>query len=65
MVNLEEHREFIAAVEKGDRVRAAAVIRDEHWSWQKHKPYFMKFYDFGTRSTKSPSIVANQRPFRS
>ena len=48
MVNLEEHRKFIAAVEKGDRVEAAAVIRDEHWSWQKHEPYFITFYKFDT-----------------
>ena len=52
MVNLEEHRKFIAALEKGDRLKAAAVIRDEHWSWQKHEAYFMKFYDFDLRSMK-------------
>jgi DNA-binding GntR family transcriptional regulator len=53
MVNLEEHRKFIASVEKGDREKAAAVIRDEHWGWQKHEPYFMKFYDFDMRSMKN------------
>jgi DNA-binding GntR family transcriptional regulator len=50
-VNLAEHREFIAAVETGDRVRAVAVIRDEHWGWQKHEPYFIKFYGFDRTAT--------------
>jgi DNA-binding GntR family transcriptional regulator len=45
-VNLQEHRKFIAAIEEGDPFKAATVIRDEHWSWQKHKPYFIKFYKF-------------------
>lgn len=45
-LNLQEHRQFIAAIEECDPFRAAAVIRDEHWSWQKHKPYFIKFYRF-------------------
>ncbi len=45
-VNLQEHRKFIDAIEAGDPSGAAAVIRDEHWSWQKHKPYFIKFYKF-------------------
>jgi DNA-binding GntR family transcriptional regulator len=48
LVNLEEHSRFIAAVEVGDRMTAAAVIRDEHWGWQKHEPYFMKFYKFSS-----------------
>ena len=50
-VNLAEHREFIAAVATGDRARAVAVIRDEHWGWQKHEPYFIKFYGFDRTAT--------------
>jgi DNA-binding GntR family transcriptional regulator len=45
-VNLDEHRRFIAAVEAGDRAGAAGIIRDEHWGWQKHERYFIKFYGF-------------------
>ncbi len=45
-VNLAEHEKFIDHVAKGDRPGAAAVIRDEHWGWQKHEPYFIKFYKF-------------------
>lgn len=45
-VNLQEHDDFIAAVEKGDSFRAATVIRDEHWGWRKHEPFFIRFYHF-------------------
>jgi DNA-binding GntR family transcriptional regulator len=45
-VNLEEHVKFIGCVENGDRHGAAAVIRDEHWGWKKHEPFFIKFYKF-------------------
>jgi DNA-binding GntR family transcriptional regulator len=45
-VNLDEHDKLIANIEKGDRLAAAAVIRDEHWGWKKHEPYFIKFYNF-------------------
>lgn len=45
-VNLEEHAKFIGCIENGDRHGAAAVIRDEHWSWKKHEPFFIKFYRF-------------------
>ena len=45
-VNLDEHDNLIANIEKGDRLEAAAVIRDEHWGWKKHEPYFIKFYKF-------------------
>lgn len=45
-VNLEEHAKFINCVENGDRHGAAAVIRDEHWGWKKHEPFFIKFYRF-------------------
>jgi DNA-binding GntR family transcriptional regulator len=50
-VNLGEHRSFITAVESGDRARAVAVVRDEHWGWQKHEPYFIKFYGFDRTAT--------------
>ncbi len=45
-VNIEEHIKFIACVDNGDRHGAAAVLRDEHWSWKKHEPFFIKFYRF-------------------
>ena len=45
-LNLDEHRQFIVCVEKGDRLGATAVIRDQHWGWQKHEPYFIRFYKF-------------------
>jgi DNA-binding GntR family transcriptional regulator len=45
-VNLDEHDKFISNIEKGHRLKAVAVIRDEHWGWAKHEPYFRKFYKF-------------------
>jgi len=48
-VNLEEHVKFITCLENGDRHGAAAVIRDEHWGWKKHEPFFVKFYKFDKR----------------
>lgn len=48
-VNLAEHAKFIGCLEKGDRLGAAALIRDEHWGWKKHEPFFIKFYKFGGR----------------
>jgi DNA-binding GntR family transcriptional regulator len=48
-VNLAEHARFIQCLEQGDRPGAAALIRDEHWGWKKHEPFFMKFYRFSDR----------------
>jgi DNA-binding GntR family transcriptional regulator len=45
-VNLEEHVKFISCLEQGERQGAMAVIRDEHWGWKKHEPFFVKFYKF-------------------
>lgn len=45
-INLDEHDKLIANIEKGDRLEAAAVVRDEHWGWKKHEAYFIKFYKF-------------------
>jgi len=45
-INLDEHDKLIANIEGGDRLKAAAVLRDEHWGWKKHEPYFIKFYNF-------------------
>jgi DNA-binding GntR family transcriptional regulator len=51
-VSMEEHDKFIACVEKGDRMGAAGLIRDEHWSWEKHEPFFIKFYKFNAQPVK-------------
>lgn len=49
-VNLEEHKRFIACLEKNDPLGAAGIWKDEHWGWNKHKPYFNKFYGLDTDS---------------
>lgn len=43
-INLEEHRQFIACVEKNDPHGAKDIWQNEHWGWNKHKAYFDKFY---------------------
>jgi DNA-binding GntR family transcriptional regulator len=55
-VNMEEHDKFIACVEKGDRMGATALIRDEHWSWEKHEPFFTRFYSFNTPAVKKKGL---------
>jgi len=42
--HLNEHDKFIAAIAKGDREKAASVIKDEHWSFDAHKKYLDRFY---------------------
>jgi len=54
-VNLNEHDKLIANIEKGDRLEAASVLRDEHWGWKKHEPYFIKFYNFDASARQANS----------
>jgi DNA-binding GntR family transcriptional regulator len=44
MQHLNEHDKFIEAIRKGDREKAAGVIKDEHWSFDAHKKYLDRFY---------------------
>ncbi len=44
-VNLDEHSKFIHCIERRDREGAVRVIRDEHWGWKVHEPYFVRFYE--------------------
>lgn len=45
LVNLEEHQKFIKCIETGDREGAARVLKEEHWGWKVHEPYFLSFYE--------------------
>jgi DNA-binding GntR family transcriptional regulator len=54
-VNLDEHDKLIANIEKGDRLETASVVRDEHWGWKKHEPYFIKFYNFNVSTRQADS----------
>lgn len=47
-VNLDEHRKFIAFVETKQPDAAWDLWKNEHWGWDKHKPYFTKFYGLET-----------------
>jgi len=42
--HLHEHDKFIAVIAKGDREKAAGVIKKEHWSFDAHKKYLDRFY---------------------
>jgi len=45
LLNLEEHSLFIKHIEDGDRQGAARVLKEEHWGWKIHEPYFLRFYE--------------------
>lgn len=56
LLNIEEHRRFISCVENGDREGAARVIKEEHWGWKVHEPYFLKFYGINGIPGNSASL---------
>jgi DNA-binding GntR family transcriptional regulator len=43
--HLAEHDKLIAAIAKGEREKAAAVVQNEHWSFDAHKKYIDRFYE--------------------
>jgi len=45
LLNLEEHSKFIDNIENGDREGAAGILKEEHWGWKTHEPYFLRFYE--------------------
>ena len=42
--NLEEHNQFIELIKKKDRLGAAEIIRDVHWSFKVQEKYIRQFY---------------------
>jgi DNA-binding GntR family transcriptional regulator len=42
--NLKEHNQFIELIKKKDRLGAAAIIRDVHWSFKVQEKYIRQFY---------------------
>ncbi|MBT4290842.1 MAG: GntR family transcriptional regulator [Deltaproteobacteria bacterium] len=44
--HLEEHQEFINAISQNDSIRAADIMKTKHWSFEVHKKYFSRFYEF-------------------
>jgi DNA-binding GntR family transcriptional regulator len=42
--NLKEHNQFIELIKKKDRLGAAAIIRDAHWSFKVQEKYIRQFY---------------------
>ena len=46
-INCREHEQFIQHIEANDRVRAAALMRDSHWSFDAYEKFIRRFY-FGS-----------------
>jgi DNA-binding GntR family transcriptional regulator len=42
--NMDEHERFIACIEAGDRIGAAQLMRDVHWSFAYQESYIRAFY---------------------
>ena len=47
LINCQEHTQFIAFIEQGDRAAAAALMRESHWSFQAYEKFIRRFY-FGS-----------------
>ena len=45
MNNCDEHHQFIELVKKKDRMRAANLMRDVHWSYAVQEKYILQFYE--------------------
>jgi DNA-binding GntR family transcriptional regulator len=45
MNNCEEHFQFIELVKKKDRMAAASMMRDVHWSYAVQEKYILQFYE--------------------
>ena len=56
MINLQEHDKFIKMIEAGDREGAALVIKEQHWGWKIHEPYFKKYYELNNASENLEDI---------
>jgi DNA-binding GntR family transcriptional regulator len=44
LINCREHDQFIEYIEKGDCQRAAAIMRDSHWSFDAYEKFIRRFY---------------------
>lgn len=44
LINCQEHKRFIEHIEKGERCRAASLMRDSHWSFEAYEKFIRKFY---------------------
>lgn len=55
LVNIGEHSKFLKCIEDGDRDAAARVLKEEHWGWKVHEPYFLRFYKL-TSAFNTPDL---------
>lgn len=50
MLNLNEHRRFIESIRAENRDAAVAVIKNEHWGFDWHRPHLIKVYGLAERA---------------
>ena len=51
LINIDEHDRLMTCIKKGNRLGAASIIKDEHWSFNYHQKYLRKFYSLGNEQT--------------
>ena len=44
LINCQEHERFLKHIEKGERNRAASLMRDSHWSFEAYEKFIRQFY---------------------
>ena len=44
LINCQEHERFIEHIKKGERKRAALLMRDSHWSYEAYEKFIRQFY---------------------
>jgi DNA-binding GntR family transcriptional regulator len=44
--NLDEHREIVRYLERGDVIGAADYLRDVHWSYEVQEKFIKQYYFF-------------------
>ncbi len=49
LINIDEHDRLITCIKKGNRLGAASIIKDEHWSFNFHQKYLRKFYSLNNK----------------
>lgn len=52
LINIDEHDRLITCIKKGNRLGAASIIKDEHWSFSYHQKYLRRFYSLSNESTR-------------
>ncbi|MGB5985499.1 MAG: GntR family transcriptional regulator [Desulfobacterales bacterium] len=52
-INCDEHDQFIAHIQQGDKDAAAKLWREHHWGFESHKKYIVEFYAQGNQEIQN------------